>query len=86
VTIKDHTYFADMGDLGALEFHTFSPEEKDISKPEWDKKRFGMVCSSTDVFSENKANILKLCYDNPRCTVEQAQALENFFTKIEGLP
>jgi hypothetical protein len=85
VEIKDQPWWADIGELGALEFHTLTPEEKEIPKSEWDKKRVGMVCTTTDIFSENKKNILKLCTDNPRCTFEQKKALQKFIKDMEHL-
>lgn len=85
VKIKDQAWWADIGDEGAIELHTLSPEQKDISKSDWDKMRFGMLCTTTDVFSENKKNILKLCEDNPRCTIETKTALKKFLKDVEAL-
>lgn len=81
-TIEDQTWFADKGKLGAKEFHTLRDVERDVPKEEWDQIRFGMMCTTPDTFAENEANILKLCYENPRCKIEAYEQMENFFLKV----
>lgn len=73
-----------MGDLGATCFTTLSNKERDIEKAQWDKDRFGQVCTPSESFAKIKATILKFCELNKkRCEFEAVQQAENFDDKVQ---
>jgi len=92
VEIKDGEWCGDMGEDGAACFHTLSPDQRDIPKPEWDKERFGMICTRAENFANWKASILKLCEKKKnRCSFEFKQRVmelseraDNFISTLEG--
>lgn len=83
VEIKDSIWYADMGDLGAAEFHFLKPGQKNYSKEEWDVMRFGMACTNLSNIIEIKGALEKLCKTTNSCTFEQIQALENLSSTLE---
>lgn len=72
-----------MGDLGASCFKTHSDEQRDLSKEDWDRARFGQLCTGADVFANYKTALEKLCYITKSCTIEEKKILKNLGTKIE---
>lgn len=82
VKVSDRTWYADAGNLGAAEFHTLSDKTRDISKPEWDKIRFGLFCTSSDTFTEMKINEETLCEETGRCDYEMRQIVNDFYERM----
>jgi hypothetical protein len=74
-----------MGSEGASCFHHLSDQERDLSKTQWDRLRFGQVCTSSRTFAEWKAAIEKLCSQSGRCTYEVEREVENFYNKIMNI-
>gem|GEM_PF-5512937 len=72
-----------MGELGASCFHTLSDKERDVSKPEWERQRVGMICTSSDSFSNWKEVILKFCAESRKCTYEMEQEVKKFSSRVE---
>lgn len=64
-----------MGSEGAACFHSFSDESRELTKEQWDKERFGQICSDSDAFANWKKAILKLCRVSKMCTYEDRAAL-----------
>lgn len=81
--IKNAEWCGDMGDLGASCFMTHSQDSRDLSKEDWDKERFGQLCTSADTFANIKTAIQKLCYQTKKCTIEQKKLIKELETKIE---
>lgn len=81
--IKDSIWYADMGEFGAAEFHFLKPGQRNFSKEEWDKLRFGMACTDLSNVIEIKGALEKLCKDTNSCTFEQVRALENLTQTLE---
>lgn len=90
VRLLDAEWCADIGPAGASCFHTYTAQERDISKETWDAlsigpdHRFGKVCTDPENFGDLKAALQKLCR-RARCTYETRQAIENFFNGIASL-
>jgi hypothetical protein len=72
-----------MGEDGATCFHTFTPDTRDLTKPEWDELRFGQLCTSADTFADWKVTIEKLCSASQRCTYKQAKNLRKIIAALE---
>lgn len=85
VPIKDSLWYADEGDLGAAEFHLLQQGQRDISKSEWDKMRFGMACTSLSNVIELKGAIEKLCKQTNNCTYEQIEAVKALVANLEKI-
>ena len=84
VEIPDLEFCADMGELGATCFTTLSGKERDIAKAQWDKDRFGQVCTPSESFAKIKATILKFCEANKkRCEMEAVKQAEDFDSKVQ---
>lgn len=85
VAIKDNEFCADEGAIGSSCFHMLSDSSRDLLKPAWDHERFGMICETTDVFTNLKSAIEALCQNSGQCSYEQKQQMINFFSKIDKL-
>ena len=83
VKIKNHEWCADLGDMGADCFQTLSDEKRYPEKEQWDKERFGMLCTSSDTFADMKEIILKLCQVSKKCDYATRQAIAHFFYKAD---
>lgn len=81
VQIKNQRWYGDIGLDGAIYFETLSEAEGVVTKPEWDKLRFGMLCTDAQSFADTKAVIEKLCHESSRCTYEQVNQMRHFFLK-----
>lgn len=83
VEIKDAEWCFDMGPLGAHCFYSNSNNERDLSKEQWDKERFGMACTSSDNLAEIIKVQLKLCNRTKSCRKEIKTILENAEKKMQ---
>jgi hypothetical protein len=86
VTIKDAEWCGDMGDDGASCFHTLTDDTRDLPKAEWDKERFGSVCTKSENFANMKTAIEELCHKaKGLCTYETRKKLNAFFEHTDQL-
>lgn len=75
---------ADAGSLGAMCITSISGKEREIAKAEWDKARFGWLCTSPESFAEIKKVILKFCESNKkRCELEAVKKVEDVDSKMQ---
>lgn len=81
VHIKDNEFCGDLGPDGAHCNHTLSTQPRDIPKPEWDKLRFGWICTNSEGFENWKTAIETLCRKNG-CTYEEKKNVTKFFKKM----
>lgn len=83
IEIPNATVCGDAGSLGASCVRMLSSEETDLSKPEWDKKRFGWLCMSSDDFAEIKKSLMKACeLAGKRCEKEFKEQVEEVDRKL----
>jgi hypothetical protein len=54
------------------------------SKPEWDKVRFGQICTASENFMHWKSTIEKFCSETDRCTYEEKEQLNKVFTELRA--
>jgi hypothetical protein len=85
VEIKDSEWCGDLGDDGAICFHTLTSDTRDIQKSYWDTERIGMVCTQSDIFAEWKAVIEKLCDKAKACDYQSRTVIEYFFKRVIAL-
>jgi hypothetical protein len=85
VQIKDSEWCGDLGQDGASCFNTLSDKQRDIAKAEWDKERFGMICTKAQTFADWQASILKLCKASKRCTYEGKKVIFNFMQNVNEI-
>ncbi len=85
VKISDAEIFGDMGELGAAGVKILSGAERDLTKEEWDKERYGMICTSQDNYKEWRANLEKLCKESKLCTYEVKTQMEDVFHNVESV-
>jgi len=76
IQVKNEQVCADKGRLGAVCGWTNGGPETQLSKPQWDQKRFGMACAEVDSITRLLGVIKKLCFDTGRCTYEEYKSLE----------
>jgi hypothetical protein len=72
-----------MGELGASCFKTHTNDSRDLDKAEWDKERFGQVCTPAENFIHFKTTIQKLCNITKKCTLQEKKILKSLERKIE---
>ena len=83
VTLHDEVWHVIKGPLGALEVHTQTDTTKDLTKAQWDAISFGELCTSINNFGDDKADLEKLCSENPvGCDVDTQEQMQALFTKI----
>jgi hypothetical protein len=85
VQIKDAEACSDFGVNGAHCDWLFHSEPRDLPFEDWDKERFGMICTKASNFVDWQADIQKLCSISHRCTREDQAMLENFFLRISEI-
>lgn len=83
VEIKDAEWCGDVGSAGASCYHTLSDAERDIPKDQWDKERFGMLCTQPENFANWKEAILQLCKQYGRCTFDEQQLIEKNEARVQ---
>ena len=79
MAIKDNRFYADAGSDGAFWFQSLSKDQGKLSKQDWDKLRFGMICEGTDVFANLKEAVDTLCQNTGACNYEMQQKEKEFF-------
>jgi hypothetical protein len=85
VEITDSEWCGDMGASGAECFHTLTTATEDLTKVEWDAKRFGWVCTEADTFADWKSIIEKLCNKTGLCDYETQASLNAFFDRVKAV-
>lgn len=65
-----------MGYEGATCSYNLSRRQRDLKKEEWDRERFGMLCTTSTGFSLLISALQKLCYKNKQCSYEEAILLD----------
>ena len=83
VQIKDSEWCGDMGKEGAYCFNTLSDGSRPLLYEEWNRERFGMVCTKSENFTDWKKSILKLCRISKSCTYSVKQKVITFHDKIK---
>lgn len=85
VKIKDGEWCADAGREGASCFNTLSDNSRDISKEDWDKERFGMICTKSENFADWKKSILQLCkMAGKRCRYDFKENVARFYDRVDS--
>lgn len=83
--IKDGEWCADRGITGATCFHDLdtSKPKRRLTKEQWDKERFGMVCAKPQVFADKKSAIETFCQNANICTYEVKSTVEKFSENLK---
>lgn len=85
VKITDEIWYGNKGMVGAVEFHTLTTGQKNLSFEDWMKllKDQPMVCTSVNTFGDVKAAFEKLCSVCNCCSYDTTKAAETFFSNIK---
>lgn len=72
--------------LGAVEFHTFTSDQRKLSFEEWMMllKTKPLICSSVETFGDMKAAFEKLCSVCNCCTANTKTKAEEFFNNVQN--
>lgn len=86
VPIKDEIAYGNKGVRGAVEFHTLTKGQREISFEDWMKllRTKPLICTSVEAFGDVKAAVEKLCSVCNCCSYETQAALAQFFTNIKN--
>lgn len=82
VPVSNSQFCADKGKVGATCDWTNGGPTVHLTKPEWDKKRFGMACTEVSTITKLLGVIKKLCFDSGRCSFEEYKELEKSVLKL----
>nr|BDT27309.1 hypothetical protein BHI3_07750 [Bacteriovorax sp. HI3] len=82
IPVKNSEWFLDLGDLGADSFWIFEGKERELSKEEWDKERYGMFCTLSDNYTNMVTAIETFCRQYNVCEKEFKKKLNNFKGKL----
>lgn len=85
VTIKDEIFYGNKGMLGAVEFHTFTSDQRQVSFEEWMKllKKKPLICSSVDTFGDIKKFMEQVCSVCNCCQADTKAKADEFFENIK---
>lgn len=85
VPINDEIFYGNKGMEGAVEFHTFTAIQKDISFEDWMTmlRTEPLVCSSVSTFGDYKKAIEQLCSVCNCCSPDVTAKAEEFFNNIQ---
>ena len=61
IEIVDAEVCGDLGKWGASCHNTLSDNERELMKDDWDKERFGMLCTKAENFTNWKTAIQAMC-------------------------
>lgn len=87
VPVKDEIFYGNKGMLGAVEFHTLTPGQTNLTFEQWMQllRTQPLVCSSVNAFGDLKGAFEKLCSVCGCCSYDTKKAAEAFFTKVETI-
>lgn len=87
VTIKDEIVFGNKGSLGAVQLHTLTSDQQDLTKPQWDKILLTqpLICASTSTFGDIKIAIEQLCSVCNCCSYNTQAAITDFFNNVNSV-
>lgn len=82
VALKNNRFYADAGPAGAFYFDSFDKVTGQLNYLQWSTMRQGMICESTDVFTNLKDVVQALCNNTHSCSYDQQQNEDQFMSKI----
>lgn len=84
VTVKDEVMYGNKGMIGAVEFHTLTTGQKDISFEAWMQalKTEPMICTSINAFGDVKEELEQLCSVCNCCAADMTKAIDQFFDNM----
>jgi len=85
VEIKDGEACADFGVNGAHCNWLFHDEPRELTFEQWDRERFGMICTKSANFKDWQADIQKLCAISKRCSKKELEFLNDFFLRLKAI-
>jgi hypothetical protein len=75
----------DLGPYGAHCNQTLKEKTRDIPKAQWDKDRVGMLCMSSQGFTDTETVIEQMCAENPKCTYHERIEIEKAVKRVRGV-
>tara|TARA_R110000868_G_scaffold291143_1_gene551532 strand:+ start:226 stop:594 length:369 start_codon:yes stop_codon:yes gene_type:complete len=84
VQIKDSEWFGNLPDGSAIAFHFLTPENRELSREQWDQERVGMVCTKSDNFGDWKAALEKLCRVSGKCSYQTKKKISQFIYRMNS--
>jgi hypothetical protein len=87
VSIKDAIFFGNKGMQGAVEFHTLTTDQRNLSFEDWMKliREKPLVCTSPDTFGDMKKAVEQLCSVCNCCDYETTKKINQFFNHVEAV-
>lgn len=84
VTVHDEIFYGNKGMVGAVEFHTMTSDQRDISFEDWMQllRTQPMICSSVNTYGDVKSSFEKVCSICNCCTDDTKKAAEEFFNNL----
>jgi glutathione synthase/RimK-type ligase-like ATP-grasp enzyme len=70
IVIHDAEWCSNLPDGGAYCAHTLTPENRELSREEWDKMRVGKVCTDAKTLGDIKKVIQQLCSQTNNCYID----------------
>jgi hypothetical protein len=85
VTVKDEIFYGNKGMQGAVEFHSMTPGQKNLTFEQWMQliRTQPLVCSSVEAYGDMKTAFEQICSVCNCCTPDTKTAVETFFSKVE---
>lgn len=84
VPIEDEIWYGNKGMLGAVEFHTFTKDQRNVSFEEWMKtlRENALICTSVKSFGDVKKELEQLCSVCNCCNADMTKAVDQFYTNV----
>lgn len=86
VALRDELFYGNKGMLGAVEFHSLTTEQKDISFENWMQllRNNPLICSSVSTFGDIKTFYEQVCSVCNCCSADTSAKAEEFFNNINN--
>lgn len=83
ITVYDREVCGDLGAAGAHCAHTLTDKKRDISKLAWDRQRVGMLCMSSQAYTDAETAIDQFCNIYPVCDFKTREELRAALARVK---
>lgn len=84
VKVYDREVCGDLGSAGARCTHTLVDKVRDVPKAQWDRERVGMLCMSSQAYSDAESAVEQLCAVY-QCDYQTRESLRAAFSRVRKL-
>jgi len=84
ITVYNRRVYGDLGKYGAHWAETLTDKKGDLTKEEWDKVRVGMLCMSSEAYTDAETAIDQACVQL-NCDYKTRESLQRAMLRIRPI-